>query len=275
MQVLPPKELSPYIKHYLFLENKGNTAKQLRFFSDGNTGIVFSQKSKLISGLSNSETQNYLPGSFLYGQPNGFKNIYSDNEILIVVVVFQPNGINQLLGVSGNEFRDAIITIDAVLGRAGLELEEKLAEEITIQGRLNLLNQFFKRIEAKKPRTNQLIANASLDFIIKNKGRLSLSQLVTYTGYTERHIERKFTESIGLNPKKFANIIKLHHFLKLLKNKTGNTALTSISYEAGFSDQSHLIREFKKHTGLTPREYLYHTEKLANNFIGTVPKNII
>ncbi|QSB27095.1 helix-turn-helix domain-containing protein [Flavobacterium sp. CLA17] len=273
MQVSPPRELSAYIKHYLFLENKGNTAQQLRFFSDGNTGIVFSQKSKLIAGLNNSETRNYLPGSFFYGQPNGFKNIYSDNEILIVIVVFQPNGINQLLGVSGSEFRDAIITIDGIFGSAGLELEEKLAEQVTIKGRLQLLNHFFRRIEAKKPQTNQLIANASLDFILKNKGQFSLSQLVAYTGYTERHIERKFTEGIGLNPKKFAAIIKLQHFLSLLKNKTGNISLTSISYEAGFSDQSHLIREFKKHTGITPREYLYHTGKLTNNFIETFPKS--
>ncbi|MCD0464139.1 AraC family transcriptional regulator [Flavobacterium sp. ENC] len=275
MQVLPPKELSAYIKHYLFLENKNSTARQLRFFSDGNTGIVFSQKSKLISGLSNSETQNYLPGSFLYGQPDGFKNIYSDNGMLIVIVVFQPNGINQLLGISGSAFRDAIITIDAVLGRKGLELEEKLAEQVTIQGRLRLLNQFFKLIEAKKTKTSQLITNASLDFILKNNGQLTISQLVTYTGYTERHIERKFTEGVGLNPKQFANIIKLHHFLGLLKNKTENTSLTSLSYEAGFSDQSHLIREFKKHTGITPREYLYHTEKLTNNFIETFPKNTL
>lgn len=273
MQVLPPKELSAYIKHYLFLENKDNNARQLRFFSDGNTGIVFSPKSKLISGLNNYETQNYLPGSFLYGQPNGFKNIYSDNEMLIVIVVFQPNGINQLLGISGSAFRDAIITIESVFGRAGVELEEKLAGPVTIQGRLQLLNQFFRRIEAKKPQTNPLIANASLDFILKNKGQVSLSQLVAYTGYTERHIERKFTEGVGLNPKKFATIIKLQHFLALLKNRNANTALTSLSYEAGFSDQSHLIREFKKHTGITPREYLFDTEKLTNNFIQTSPKN--
>lgn len=273
MQVLPPKELSAYIKHYLFLENKENNARQLRFFSDGNTGIVFSPKSKLISGLNNYETQNYLPGSFLYGQPNGFKNIYSDNEMLIVIVVFQPNGINQLLGISGTEFRDAIITIESVFGRAGVELEEKLAGPVTIQGRLQLLNQFFRRIEAKKPQTKPLITNASLDFILKNKGQISLSQLVAYTGYTERHIERKFTEGVGLNPKKFATIIKLQHFLALLKNRNANTALTSLSYEAGFSDQSHLIREFKKHTGITPREYLFDTEKLTNNFIQTSPKN--
>ncbi|KFF16405.1 helix-turn-helix domain-containing protein [Flavobacterium hydatis] len=275
MQVLPPKELSPYIKHYLFLENKGNDTQKLRLFSDGNTGVVFSLKSKLISGYSNYEAQNYLPSSFLYGQLNGFKDIYSGSEMSIVIVVFQPNGINQLLGITSSELRDTIITIDDIFGLEGIELQEKLSEQTTIQERLNLLNHFFKTLEAKKPLSNQLIAAASLDFIFKSKGQFSLKQLVDYTGYTERHIERKFTECVGLNPKKFGNIVKIHGFLKLLKNKSEDTNLTTISYDAGFSDQSHLIREFKKHTGMTPKEYLYNAGKLTNNFIETVPAKAI
>ncbi|OUL64173.1 AraC family transcriptional regulator [Flavobacterium sp. AJR] len=274
MQVLPPKELSPYIKHYLFLENKGNDTQKLRLFSDGNTGVVFSLKSKLISGFSNYEAQNYLPSSFIYGQLNGFKDIYSGSEMSIVIVVFQPNGINQLLGITSSELRDTIITIDDIFGLEGIELQEKLSEQSTIQEKLSLLNHFFKTLEAKKPMSNQLIAAASLDFIFKSKGQFSLKQLVDYTGYTERHIERKFTECVGLNPKKFGNIVKIHGFLKLLKNKSEDTNLTTISYDAGFSDQSHLIREFKKHTGMTPREYLYNAGKLTNNFIETVPAKI-
>jgi AraC-like DNA-binding protein len=274
MQVLPPKELSPYIKHYLFLENKGNDTQKLRLFSDGNTGVVFSLKSKLISGFNNYEAQNYLPSSFIYGQLNGFKDIYSGSEMSIVIVVFQPNGINQLLGITSSELRDTIITIDDIFGLEGIELQEKLSEQSTIQERLNLLNLFFKTLEAKKPMSNQLIAAASLDFIFKSKGQFSLKQLVDYTGYTERHIERKFTECVGLNPKKFGNIVKIHGFLKLLKNKSEDTNLTTISYDAGFSDQSHLIREFKKHTGMTPKEYLYNAGKLTNNFIETVPAKI-
>ncbi|MBS7254956.1 helix-turn-helix domain-containing protein [Flavobacterium branchiicola] len=272
MQVLPIKELTPYIKHYLFLENKGSIQK-LRLFSDGNTGVVFTLKSKLISGSVNYNAQNCLPSSFLYGQLNGFKDIYSTEEMAIVIVVFQPNGINHLLGINGSELRDSIISIDAIFGKKAVELQEKLAGQITIQDKINLLNQFFYQLETKKATTNQLIANASLDFITKNNGQFSLSQLVNYTGYTERHIERKFTECVGLNPKKFGNIIKLHHFLKLLKSKEQETSLTSLSYQTGFSDQSHLIREFKKHTGITPKEYSNNTGKLANNFIETFPKN--
>ncbi|WP_394772748.1 helix-turn-helix domain-containing protein [Flavobacterium sp.] len=270
MQVSPPKELSSYIKHYLFLDNAATDIQKLRLFSDGNTGVVFSLKSKLISDINDYKVKNYLPSSFLYGQLNGFKDIYSDNEIALVIVVFQPNGIHQLLGIPANEFQDSIINIDEIFGQKGILLQEQLSENNNY-GKIEVLNHFFRKIVNEKSIPNQLLINSSLDFIIANKGLFSVKQLVEYTGYTERHLERKFKECIGLNPKKFGNVIRLHYFLKLLKDKSDETNLTTISYDAGFSDQSHLIKEFRKHTGISPREYLYSTGKLANNLIKTFP----
>lgn len=270
MQVSPLKELAPYIKHYLFLDNATTAIQKLRLFSDGNTGVVFSLKSKLLSGLDNYEIKNYLPASFIYGQLNGFKDLYSDNEISLIIVVFQPNGIHQLLGIPANEFQDSIIPVEDVLGQKACFLQEKLSEQNN-QGKIGLLNQFFNTLIAQKPISNQLIINSSLDFIVANKGDFTLKQLVDYTGFTERHLERKFKECIGLNPKKFGNVIRLHYFLKLLKDKSNDTNLTTLCYDAGFSDQSHLIKEFRKHTGISPREYLFSAGKLANNLIKTFP----
>jgi AraC-like DNA-binding protein len=270
MQASPSKELSTYIKHYLFLDNKDSVIQKLRLFSDGNTGIVFSLKSKLIFEICDYKVKNYLPDSFLYGQLNGFKDIYSDGEISLIIIVFQPNGIYQLLGIPANEFEDSIIPIEDVFGRKASVLQEKLSEQNN-QGIIELLNHFFRTLITEKPSSNQLIINNSLDFIIASKGDFSVKKLVDYTGYTERHLERRFKECIGLNPKKFGNVIRLHYFLKLLKDKSDDTNLTTICYEAGFSDQSHLIKEFRKHTGITPKEYLYSTGKLTNNLIKTFP----
>jgi len=266
MQVSVTKDLLPYIKHYLFLDNTETAMQKFRLFSDGNTGLVFSLKSKLISEINKDEVKEYLPASFLYGQLNGFKNLYSENEITLIIVVFQPNGIHQLLGIPANEFHDAIIPVEDIFNQEIVELQEKLSEQNN-QTRIELLNHFFKSLIASKSASNQFIINHSLNFIINNKGQFSIKQLVEYTGYTERHLERKFKECIGLNPKKFGNVVRLHHFLKLLKNKPNDSNITTICYDAGFSDQSHLIKEFKKHTGITPTEYVYNTGKLTNNLI--------
>lgn len=275
MQISPSEELSPYIKHYLFLDHKEMAVQKLRLFSDGNTGIVFSLKGKLISDYTNREVKNHLPHSFLYGQLTSFKDIYSNSEINLVIVVFQPNGIHQLLGIPAYEFLDSIVSIDDVFDKNGLLLQEKLAERCTNQKKAELLNHFFRAFIVGKPVSQQVIVESSIRFITENKGNFQVQQLVKHIGYTERHLERKFKECIGLNPKKFGNIIKLHHFLKLLKDKSADTNLTSIGYHAGFSDQSHLIKEFRKHTGITPKEYLNTTAKLTNNLIKTAPPIVL
>jgi AraC-like DNA-binding protein len=269
MQILPSKELQPFIKHYLFLESEGKIIKKLRLFSDGNMGIVFSFGDNLITKNKNNELIDSLPNSFLYGQISQFKDLYLQGEVSLIVVVLQPSGITQLIGISADELLDKIIRIEDLFGCQGLEIQEKLAKKVAFQSKLELLNTFFRELLTNKISSNQWLIHASLDFIIKNKGNISVNQLVQYTGYSERHLERKFTETVGLSPKKFSNIIKLHSFLKYLKIEPKN--LTTIAYKAGYADQSHLIKEFKKYTGITPTEYVSKANKLAINFMELNP----
>lgn len=178
------------------------------------------------------------------------------------------------MGIPAFELRDNIIGLEEIFSKEGIEIEEKLAEASTIQEELNILNLFFTSIALKNCNEKEQIVSASINFILKNKGLISNSQLVKFTGYTDRHIERLFMESIGINPKNFANIIKLHSFLQQLKNKSDKTNLTEIAYNAGYADQSHLIKEFKKHTGMTPSLYANNANKLAINFVAMPILNI-
>jgi AraC-like DNA-binding protein len=267
MQTLPPKELLPFIKHYLFLESKGNDLTKLRLFSDGNTGIVFSFKSNLLGSPANDGEQSSLPDSFLYGQISTFKDVYLLQEANLIIVVFQPSGINQLLGIPAGELRNTIISTEYVLGKRGAELYEKLAEKPAVRDKLELLNHFFTDLVSKRTHPGNLVVDASVHLIIKNNGLVSSGQLIKLTGYTERHIERMFIKSIGISPKKFGDVIKLHHFLKRLKQEQPGKSLTSLAYEAGYADQSHLIKEFKKFTGMTPKTYINKADKLTVNFV--------
>ena len=123
MQILPSSELKSFIKHYLFLESDGKSIKKLRLFSDGNPGMVFSLKSSLISNVQNNMLLDYLPVSFIYGQISEFKDLYLVNEASLIIVVFQPAGLNQLLRISAAELRDNIIRTEDLFGLQGLKLQ--------------------------------------------------------------------------------------------------------------------------------------------------------
>ncbi|WP_201747992.1 AraC family transcriptional regulator [Chitinophaga vietnamensis] len=267
---MPSKELFPFIKHYLFLESSGIDIKKLRLFSDGNTGIVFSPENDLALGQKDNTPLERLPHSFLYGQITAFKDIFLLNETRLIIVVFQPDGINKLLGLPANELQDLFIRTEDVFGKDGSQLAMRLFEKNTTQEKVRILNTFFIDLAVKQTLKTEALISPVLTFIFRNKGMMTMSQLVKFTGYTERHLERKFLTSIGITPKKFINIVKLHNFLKKLNEKPSES-LTQSAYEAGYADQSHLIKEFKKHTGITPGLYSDKSEKMAVNLVVCAP----
>lgn len=269
MQILPSIKLLPFIKHYLFLDSHEKRCKNFRHFSDGNTGVVFSLKNNLLIGAGGDATDR-LPNSFIYGQFTMFRDLYLAGDESLIIVVFQPSGIYEMMDIPADELRDNIISVEEVFGSSSLTLQEKLFEQSNLQQKLDLLNTFFaERVRSSVGITDTLV-RSSLRFMIQQKGHISISQLVKYSGYTERHIERKFNESIGLSPKRLSSIIKLHHFLGSLKD--GVRDFTKLGYEAGYFDQSHLIKEFRKYTGMTPKHYLAASDKLTINFVELCPK---
>jgi AraC-like DNA-binding protein len=70
---------------------------------------------------------------------------------------------------------------------------------------------------------------------------------------TERTLQRRFVEHIGVSPKQFAKIIQFQASLSSLSDKTVSK-LTEVVYESGYADQSHFIRSFKKYTGRKPSQ---------------------
>ena len=175
MQILPSKELSPYIKHYLFLERDKHHIKKLRLFSDGNTGMVFCMEDKLIYG---EERTDYLPSSFIYGQISEFKDLYLVDKASFIIVVFEPDGLSKLLGIAANEIKDKIISSEEVFGLKGLILHERLLNQSNFGKKVDILNAFFLKLNPKYSLSNGLFIQASLHFILKNKGTSTVRQLV-------------------------------------------------------------------------------------------------
>jgi AraC-like DNA-binding protein len=51
-----------------------------------------------------------------------------------------------------------------------------------------------------------------------------------------------------------------------LKSKNENISLTELAYESAYYDQSHFISDFRKMTGLTPKQFFNDCELSISNF---------
>ncbi|SHM89325.1 AraC-type DNA-binding protein [Chitinophaga jiangningensis] len=250
MQILPSPAVRHCIRHYLFI--KPGEASHCRLFADGNPAIVFSD-----ALLINQHQQ--LSGSFLYGQISAFQDLYCQQAAGIMVVVLQPTGLQQLFRLPAIHVQQLILPLHDVLPNSR-QLDEQIFHTTTCQEKIIAFENFIR--QQINPEIEQTITRL-VQFITQAQGQVSLQQLTYLTGWNERKLERHFDAKIGLSPKKFCDILKLQSFIRQIKH---NNSLTAASYEAGYSDQPHLIKTFKKYTGLTPSQYLA-ASRLAVNFI--------
>ena len=263
MQIPPSIHLSGIVKHYLLLESEKDFNLSYRLFSDGNPGIVFHLKDTVMQSVGNAES---LPRSFIYGQISQFKDVLSSGKLGMLVVVLQPYGIYSLLGMNAAELNNCIIDLADIFNVEAAVLEDQIINAKSVSNKIAIIEGFFLKEINGKNQPDYLFQEA-LHTIQNSRGSTSIEDLLKKVPVTERQLERKFKKYIGTSPKKYADIIRFQHFLKLLQQQAQGTKISDIVYETGYYDQSHLNGFFKKITGITPNQYKTGHQLLAINFM--------
>ena len=80
--------------------------------------------------------------------------------------------------------------------------------------------------------------------------RISLEALASMAGLSTHHFARAFRQSLGAPPHGYLLQRRLEHVERLLHET--RLPLSEIALAAGFSDQSHLSRHFRRSTGMPP-----------------------
>jgi AraC-like DNA-binding protein len=74
-------------------------------------------------------------------------------------------------------------------------------------------------------------------------------------GLSHGHLDRLFTAQVGLAPRTLARILRVRRLLDGI-DVHGPVAWAERAAELGWFDQAHLIRDVKRHTGVTPARYV-------------------
>jgi AraC-like DNA-binding protein len=73
----------------------------------------------------------------------------------------------------------------------------------------------------------------------------SIADIAAASRYSQRRVEQKFKELIGLAPKEIQRILKLRWLVDDLSSFTGSESLSALAYRHGFYDQSHFIKSYQ------------------------------
>ncbi len=82
---------------------------------------------------------------------------------------------------------------------------------------------------------------------------LTIEKLARVVDMSEFHFARLFKATTGISPHQYVMNRRIQMVKTLLR--TTEMLLGEIAHHAGFADHSHMGREFKRATGLTPSEW--------------------
>ncbi|MEO5866989.1 MAG: helix-turn-helix domain-containing protein [Sphingomonas sp.] len=215
---------------------------QLRFrLSPAATGYRFAD------GVTQSATDIHL-----LGPTCGPVRSWSDGPILLFGMGLTAAGWRAMIGNDASQMLNRSVDAEGLLGSSRLQAARvALANVASVEDCAAIA----------EPLVRELIGNrlgTSLVFVRQVDGWLAASpspemdDLIAVTGLSRRQIERKCKAMYGAPPKMLA---RKYRALKAAVALASNAETFDDAIERGFYDQSHMIREVKQFTGMTPRQF--------------------
>jgi AraC-like DNA-binding protein len=117
---------------------------------------------------------------------------------------------------------------------------------------------YVKNFGVRREEIDKRLARATSIFI-ETEGLAKIAETAREIGLSQRQFERNYRRASGLTPKQFARICRFRATaVDLIKNSRQNWANRAAA--KGFTDQSHLNREFSNLSGNSPIEF---SEKIS------------
>ena len=134
-----------------------------------------------------------------------------------------------------------------------LDLHENLFKEQPLGSRYSIADQYMLNKCIRLTPTMEVVKALCL-YIYDKQGVLTVNDLSAVFNKSRQYLNKVFKKEVMYGLKKFIITVRI---LALVKHKIKNAdiSLTQLSYEFGYFDQSHFIRDFKNVCGVTPRYF--------------------
>lgn len=230
-----------------------------RLMADTSANIVFVRRGSFIEhGCAT------MPGVHLAGPLSRHTDMIASPQFDVFGVYLWPWSAEVLFGIPPATQLDAMIDLVPQWN-----VEERLPYAAILASNdpdrcMEYLGELLRgRLEGKAP---DPVVREVLNTITDAEALPPIEELVRRSGLARRQFERRFKAITALSPALFMRIVRFQRSFRMLENGTA-ASLTEVAMAAGYFDQSHFIRDFKRFSGMNPRRYFIHTEEKADSFL--------
>jgi AraC-like DNA-binding protein len=172
-----------------------------------------------------------------------------------VQISLDPLSARALLGVPAGELAELDVEADAVLGALADRAREQMLAVSSWPARFAVLDRLLlarlRETDADAPAPEVVHAWRRLR---ASGGQVRVEALAAETGWSARHLGAVLRREVGLAPKAAASVVRFDHARRLLAGTGAKVA--DVAAAAGYADQSHLDREFRRFAGAPPSRWL-------------------
>ncbi len=190
---------------------------------------------------------------WISGLHKDYLSISSHAKSEMLVIQFKPFGAFPFLNFPLAQINDRVVAIEQVLGRDLLQVHQSMLGKDSPGEKLDLaekwLHHSFCAEKAPPQSLVEMVTKLSFQPVA------AYQQVIKDYPNTQKHLIAQFKKYVGLTPKRYHRILRFNDILQQI-NKKETITWTQITYQSGFSDQSHFIKEFKHFCGFNPQQFI-------------------
>jgi AraC-like DNA-binding protein len=173
-------------------------------------------------------------------------------ETFAVGIVTTPVGCEAVFGVPPASVRGQAINLEAAWPQA-THLRGRLPARETPEDMLSSVETYLADTHDSSipglERCERAVAMLEAD------PTRPIAEIASDLAVSHGHLDREFTRVVGLSPRVLARLLRLQRLLREI-DVGRDIEWTDLALELGWFDQAHLIRDFRRHTGVTPSQYV-------------------
>jgi AraC-like DNA-binding protein len=171
-------------------------------------------------------------------------------------ITLRPGASLALFGVPAHELAEEDVAWPDIAGRTLREHAARAHQAGSDEARAGiLLEALLGSLRRGKEDESHMARQAATLFRAPASGERTVRAVAESLGLSERRLQQVFRAHVGLPPRTWSRLARLHDCLRLLR-RPAPLPWHALALDGGFYDQSHLINEFQALCGMTPEQFL-------------------
>jgi AraC-like DNA-binding protein len=171
----------------------------------------------------------------------------------VLGIKFQPAGFRPFLGRPVSTIAGRRLPASEVLGPGVDDLAGRLAAVDDLDASTGLVDDFLRSL-GTGPLPVTVAVNTIVDQIVADRSITRVDELARRLSMSTRSLQRLFADHVGLGPKWVINRCRIHEAAEVAVG-SADVDWAGLAVALGYSDQSHLVREFTAAVGTPPDRY--------------------